>query len=68
MEYNYIDKKAKTCIMKSVDASKQTQHIKEGNALQKGGISVSLFRKKLAYEFVPTKDKKILEVDTLLKG
>lgn len=29
---------------------------------------MSLLSRKLAYEFLPTKDKKILDVDSLLKG
>lgn len=32
------------------------------------GGNMALLRKKLAYEFLPTKNKKILEVDTLLAG
>jgi len=29
---------------------------------------MSLLRKKLAYEFVPTSNKKILQIDAVLKG
>lgn len=59
-----IDKKAISCIIQYVDASKQIFQITKG--YRATHMSLLSLNSELAYEFVPTANEQILAIDEML--